>query len=231
MSRSHKGPFLKHPGRELPAFQAQLESVVPPELRSRTQWINWILGARGSNGKLTKVPISSTREGPVSVTNPESWRSFDRAVSRLRDGNVFGIGFVFAASDPFVGIDLDGCRDAKTCEIEPRALRIVEMLMSYTEISQSGRGLHIIGKANLEGLAGNRKGRFEIYDRNRYFTMNGAVLSGYSEIREIQDEIDALHAEIFGASRQTPVGTDIPHPSQPVLSDEEVIRQLLGQRR
>jgi putative DNA primase/helicase len=49
---------------------------------------------------------------------------------------------------------------------------IVEELDSYTEISPSGTGVHILVKAALpEGR--NRKGRFEAYDRGRYFTITG----------------------------------------------------------
>lgn len=53
------------------------------------------------------------------------------------------VGFVFTRDDPFVGIDLDHCRDPETGKIKPWALEIVAKLNSYSEVSPSGTGLHI----------------------------------------------------------------------------------------
>jgi putative DNA primase/helicase len=64
-------------------------------------------------------------------------------------------------ASPYVGIDLDGCRDPQTGVIEPWALEVVRLLDSYTEVSPSGRGLHIWVRGFLpEG--GNRRGQVEI---------------------------------------------------------------------
>jgi primase-polymerase (primpol)-like protein len=64
-----------------------------------------------------------------------------------------GVGFVFSSDDPYVGIDLDGCRNPQTGYIEPWALEIVRRLNSYTEISRSGTGLHIIAKGRCLRVA------------------------------------------------------------------------------
>ena len=46
-------------------------------------------------------------------------------------------GFVFTASDPYAGIDLDDCRDPETGEIASWAQQIVDALESYTEVVRS----------------------------------------------------------------------------------------------
>ena len=71
-----------------------------------------------------------------------------------------GIGFVFTSDDRYTGIDLDKCRNPKTGEISPKAVEIVRLLNSYTEISPSGCGLHIILKGKLPP-GGNRKDGIE----------------------------------------------------------------------
>jgi putative DNA primase/helicase len=68
-----------------------------------------------------------------------------------------GIGYVFSAEDPYTGIDLDKCRDPETGTIEEWAQEIIISLRSYTEISPSGRGVHIIVRGKLPP-EGRRKG-------------------------------------------------------------------------
>ena len=110
-----------------------------------------------------------------------------------------GVGYVFAFSDPYTGIDLDGCLDADG-QIADWAAAIVTRLDSYTELSPSGRGLHVIVRAALPP-GGRRKGPIELYDCGRYFTMTADPLPGTrEEIAERQREIAALHAELFGAA-------------------------------
>src|SRR5579864_4584504 len=127
---------------------ALLENI-PNELRARRQWLVWRLENR--NGKATKVPYSSQPAQPASTNDPTTWSSFEETQNALNEGGFNGIGFVFTAEDPYVGIDLDKCRDPETGQVEPWAKQIITDLDSYTEISQSGRGLHIIAKGEPPG--------------------------------------------------------------------------------
>ncbi len=40
-------------------------------------------------------------------------------------------------------VDLSSCRDSQTRYVEARAMKLVELLDSYTEVSPSGRGVHV----------------------------------------------------------------------------------------
>jgi putative DNA primase/helicase len=83
-----------------------------------------------------------------------------------------------------VGIDIDKCViDGKLTE---KAWDIVEMLDSYTEISTSGTGLHIIMKGYVPGDR-NRKDGVEMYDKNRFFVMTGSVLERADQEGEGRD--------------------------------------------
>ena len=86
------------------------------DIRDLRQWIVWRSEAR--DGKPTKIPYSPTRGQRASSTNPESWASYKQAVRTCKEHGYDGIGFVFSKDDPFCGVDLDGCLDPKTGELE-----------------------------------------------------------------------------------------------------------------
>lgn len=145
---------------------------IPEELRRRPQWVVW-KGVPKKNGKLDKVPYIAGGVGKASTTDLMTWRAFEEAVQALRTGRYSGVGFVFCSGDPFVGIDLDECRNAETGELEEWAAKIVEAFGGYAEVSQSGTGVHII----VRGKAPNKKrGKVEAYNQERFFAMTGQVI-------------------------------------------------------
>jgi hypothetical protein len=136
------------------------------------------------------------------------------------------VGFVFTSVDPFTGIDLDKCRDPETASVEPWAQSIVDFLDSYTEISPSGRGLHIIVMGTLPET-GRRKDRVEMYSSARYFTMTGNRLPGTSETIEVrQEELQAQYDALL-----KPIGTMTPPGSDDRLfffeCDDELVQHAL----
>lgn len=134
----------------------------------------------------------------------------------------YGIGFILTERDPYCFIDLDHCINANTGEIEPKSKQIIEKLSSYTEISQSGLGIHIIVKAELPEGSGNRKGNFEIYTQGRYCAMTGNLLNGYPRtIEERQEQVNQICNEIFGKPETKE--PSITQPSTTNLSDQEII--------
>ncbi len=151
-------------------FEEPLDNI-PEEFRRRTQWLVWRYEER--DGKPTKVPYIAGGVGKASSTDSLTWRTFEEAAQALKTGRYDGIGFVFTSGDPFAGVDLDGCRNPETGELEAWAAEIVQDLDGYAEASPSGTGVHII----VRGKAPNkRRGRIEAYSSERYFTMTGRVL-------------------------------------------------------
>ena len=144
-------------------------AAIPKELRTRRQWVTWRLEKR--RGKLTKVPYDPKTDRGASTADPATWASFEEAQKAFRGGGYDGLGFVFTESDPFTGIDLDGCI-SDDGSVKEWALEIVRRLDSFTELSPSGRGLHIFVRAVLPA-GGRRKGQIEMYDCGRYFTVTG----------------------------------------------------------
>ena len=77
--------------------------------------------------------------------------------------------------DPFVGIDVDICRNPETGKVDPQVLALVEQYEKrYTEVSVSGTGIHLITAGKIRG--GTKKGDYEMYDQDRYFAMTGVKL-------------------------------------------------------
>jgi primase-polymerase (primpol)-like protein len=146
----------------------QLENM-PDELKLRPQWVNWRLEKRGGNP--TKVPYTPGTERKASSTDLMTWGAFEEAIEVL--DHYDGVGFVFSSADPYTGIDLDDCVEQETEEIKPWALEIVDYFDSYTELSATASGLHIIVKGEMTN---RRKGEIEVYSSKRFFTMTGHVL-------------------------------------------------------
>jgi len=166
---------------------------IPETLRERDQWVCWREEER--DGKPTKIPITPETGGFASSTEPETWASFEAALDYTETENADGIGFVFTDDDPIVGVDLDDCRDPGTDDIDDAALDIIERLDSYTEVSPSGTGYHVLITGELpEGR--NRRGHIELYDTARFFTVTGDhVEETPSRVARRQDALRAIHRE------------------------------------
>ena len=144
---------------------------IPGELKVRPQWVNWRYSWDGK--KWTKHPFNPRTGRKASSTDLLTWSSFEDVLKAYEGGGYSGVGFVFCSGDPYAGVDLDGCRDPETGEIEAWAAKIVDELDSYTELSPSGKGLHIILKAKVP--APIKHSELEMYSIERYFTVTGQV--------------------------------------------------------
>ena len=149
--------------------------AIPAELRQLLQWVTWRYEQRDPARKPTKIPKNPRTGANASTTDPATWSTCAEAVTACSRFGHDGVGFVFAAGDPYFGVDLDRCRDAETGHIAPWAQTIVRRLDTYTEVTPSGTGLHIIGKGTLPP-GQRRTGSIEMYDQKRFFTVTGQAL-------------------------------------------------------
>ena len=163
-------------------------AAFPTMLTELHQWVTWRPEKRSlASGELkwTKVPYITGTHRRASSTDSDTWGTFaDARADAQRPGSdaPYGVGFVFTADDPFTGIDLDECflDDGK---LHPAARLLVESFNSYTELSPSGGGVHIVTTAR-PSFTGKRTsktpwgGVLEAYASARYFTITGARLDG-----------------------------------------------------
>jgi putative DNA primase/helicase len=191
-------------------------NAIPGGLRARAQWVCWRYERRGE--KRTKVPKNPRTGANASPTDPTTWGSF---TDTLRVAAKYeGIGFVFTSDDPFAGVDLDACRDSQSGRLAPWAQPIVDDLASYTEITPSGTGGHIIVEATLP-TGRRRRGQVEMYDTDQFFTVTGHHLAGTpTTIERRQEALAALHARVFAEIVQRPEPNGH-HPAPRVSLDDE----------
>lgn len=146
---------------------------IPEELKRRPQWVNWKYARDGK--KWTKHPYNPRTERKASSTDLLTWSTFAETLEAYEAGTYSGVGFMFCSGDPYVGVDLDSCIDPETGEIAPWATQIVEGLDSYTELSPSGVGIHVIVKGKAPSPL--KRDRIEMYSIERYFTITGREVS------------------------------------------------------
>lgn len=159
-----------HPTMNYIAF-----NQIPETLKDFNNWVAWKL----IDGK--KIPINPDTGEWVSSTATESWTDFATVEKACKSGNYDGIGFMFSNS-PVVGVDIDDCiKNGVVCQT---AKEIIEGLDSYTELSPSGSGVHILfmgqdvkalkaTEKRLQALDITDCKTIEIYSTARYFTITG----------------------------------------------------------
>jgi putative DNA primase/helicase len=147
--------------------------MFPRCLTERRQWITWTLTADGK-----KIPNSPSNQ-------PKTWFDYDEVKSNDR------IAYVFAADDPFVGIDLDNCINDQG-EYNEVATYCLDLFKgkAYCETSQSGRGLHFIVRGKKPDWSVCSRSGVECYEHGRFWVMTGYALSGYEEPQECQAELE-----------------------------------------
>ena len=226
--RTPSGPSVRWAAdASIPGRHVNMLDNFPEELRNLPQWIGWKrVPSRTRPGKTDKIPVDPHSGDNASTTNPATWGTFDEAVAAAKRYELAGVGFVFTENDPYTGVDLDHCID-EAGEAAPWALAYIGRLDSYTELSQSKTGLHVIVRATLPP-GGRKKGPIEMYDSGRFFVVTGDVYLGYRLLGERQAAIEELHAEVFGVPE--PV-QQMPRPAQPVtLADADLIAKAQGAR-
>lgn len=166
---------------------------IPRELKAMRRWVGAFAGS--------KTPMRLSGEGPASSTLPLTWGDYQEAMRALDKGRCDQVGYVFDG-DGIVGIDLDQGFDQEGF-LTPLATRIMARCHSYTEISRSGRGLHILVKGKLPFGGRNNLRGVEIYQKGRYFILTGRALI-YRELVQNQEAIDWILESQFQDVRRGP---------------------------
>src|SRR5580704_5480154 len=117
-----------------PLFDEQkFRTTLPPEMLQERRWVRYFLDAKPGGG-FSKVPIGSHSDSAT-------WSKFEDCVAALQPEQ--GLGYVFTVGD-IQPLDLDHCRNAKTGEVCPEAMVLLRRFASWSEVSVSGQGLHVL---------------------------------------------------------------------------------------
>lgn len=218
--------------------QIRNESLLT-EYQDKDCWICWRYKEDEDAEKPRKVPVDPNTGGMADATDSGIWTDYETAEAyhRRNQSDTAGLGIALGFGD-LVGVDLDNCRDPETWDAEDWAVDIVERLDSYTEVSPSGTGLHVLVKGALPEDARNRQrdvpstlsqfdeAEIEIYDSTRYFTFSGSHVEGTSTSINVRpNELLDVHDD-YVAEEEDKAESSIPEPETDLnLNDEELLER------
>ena len=184
---------------------------LPLEMKNMKRFVGWKKGSRkDKNGHtlITKLPYSLVDNSGKNWNDVDRWVSFNEAIRKSQD-----LGFVLKRDDQITAIDLDNCFEGG--KLKPFAKGVVKTFEgSYTELSQSGEGIHIFVKGSVPENINIRKLGIEIYTENHYIALTGNTKSGaFRESNLILDrnlELNKLYSRLKSKPEK-----DIRHMSTP----------------
>lgn len=160
---SHRARFCSTRCR-VAAHRARQVVEPPAALRRRDRWVR---------RSALKEPLRADRGVLASVRNPSTWSSYREAAASPHG---MGLGYVLAAGDGVVCIDLDHCLDGSG-RLAAWARAILDRCPpTFVEVSPGGHGLHVWGRGEV--ARGRRIRRadgahIEVYGQGRYIAMSG----------------------------------------------------------
>lgn len=196
-----------------PEAISRLPAALEPLVAER-RWVVW-RWERTAKGEKTKVPYQASHPKLHAKSNgPSTWGTYQDAVAVVGDGEADGIGFMLRDGE-IAAFDIDDCRDPQTGKIAAWAWLLINQAASYAEVTVSGTGIRIIGRATGPHVHRNQpwagaNGRVETYRRAaRYIVVTGAELPGaFPELADIDAMIDDVVARLDAEKAQPKRGAD-----------------------
>lgn len=205
---------------------------IPEELKRLNNWVCW--GKTGIQDGKKKMPWNPETGTAAKAGVPDTWTSFEKAAAAVDRGQYAGVGFEFSPETGITGIDFDHCIDPVTGNVDPWVLSWVQRFDSYTEISQSGTGVHILVYGSLPEHKGIHSKKVELYDSGRYFALTGnaddprSLRDAGKVIRDILSEIAGEGMQAVKAADRARTVSSQPVPlraESPALSDSEIVER------
>lgn len=219
----------------------QLPEALAP-LAAYRQFILWTTADR--KGKLVKLPVDYRNARTSNAHDSAIWLDAATAIATAEQyGPGYGVGFVFTANDPFYFFDVDDCVvDGDWSQISKDLM--ARFSGAAVEVSQSGKGLHIIGtgsptlppdsrrkKAKCP-LTGEKKGLFDLYTEERFVALTGRSIIGSAGAIADQSQLDYV-VEYWlkkdGAGSQEWTNEPVAEWSGPEDDDELISKALASQ--
>ena len=160
--------------------------MLPNEILYHKNWV----GVKSDS----KIPLQLPSMKYASSTNPETWCDYNTAYNCYAKKMCKFLGYVFD-DNGIVGIDIDKGFDEDGM-LSDLAVDIISHCQSYTEISKSGRGVHILVKGTIPFLGANNQNGVEIYRSGRYFILTGKQIV-FNEIIENQEALNYIVSRYF----------------------------------
>lgn len=208
-------------------------SGVPQELKELSNWGLFRKEWDARKGKYNKYPINAENGELAKSNDPSTWTSFAHAVDKVNQYGAAGLAFFI--QPPYMLIDLDHCFEdiqrVKGGDHENEVADFIDRTQSYTELSVSGEGIHIIAKGKFPGPK-RRHNNVEMYPEERFIALTGNVFG------KVVDQINTVSDDDLKYLYQTyldqqgkviPLSDDVAGPSDPsTLTADQVIEKALA---
>ena len=212
--------------------------TIPAEMMEAKRWTLYRLDGNGHHAKKLPYSVASILKNrdkpkPVNPFDSSGWASYTTVYDLLKTTRYpekWGLGFVLG--DGYCCLDIDeipGKISTDNPEID-RALYFTNQ--TYTEVSQSGTGVHCFFKVDDEipphGTRGINK-RYELYSSERFIAVTGNRLTGDQVAYLTSDDFCELIGAYSFYPKQQPR-----HPTQGVkdepaiIPDEQVLKDMFG---
>ena len=182
--------------------------TLPEQLKELAKLKRWVC----HKNKIPKNPVTGNN---AMANEEETWGTYEQALAGMKKFNFTGIGFQFGLplddndnvleTERVTGIDLDHVI-REDGSLEPFALEIIKLMDSYTEISPSGTGIHILCKGILPDTGRKKyvnipnnptKFIIELYNHSHYFTVTGNPYRQPKPIASRTIELKTLYEKYF----------------------------------
>ena len=201
--------------------------------KEEKQWLLWRLEA-DPKGKLTKIPYQ-TNGYKASSVDASTWCDYETARQTLAKSSFFsGIGIVL--TNGIVGIDLDHVI-VNGVLIDEKSSRFVDECDTYTEISPSGTGLHILFSIDNDFVLASNKIKngdsiaYEVYREGRYFTFTENIYLEKRIIRSITPEQLFEYLSILGFKQtKKEIQEELPTAIPTNIKSDEILDILFRAR-
>jgi putative DNA primase/helicase len=210
---------------------------IPDELKELDQWLVWSIKPHPETpGDYIKPPKNPATGGGAGKKDAANWSTYDVVRQHYQAGHCDGIGFVVTADQGIVFVDFDGVRDPDTGEIiVPEVRQIIADADSYTEVSCSGTGIHILVRGRKPAgwtkqkptAADGTQYAIEVYDNHPIY-LTGHLIGDENDIVNNQAVIDRVH-KLWGPEPTSPAVT-LP-AAEPLNVDAQAIVDKIRRSR
>jgi hypothetical protein len=167
-------------------------------LKSLPRWVGWHITEKSDKpGEFDKQPYSPKTGWFAESDDPSTWVTHAEAREAKDAGKCNAIGLALGKDLGLTVIDFDKVRASKDDPWPEWVLEEIEALDSFTEVSASGRGFHVLCWGSVPSNHNQQKLCVEIWDSEKMFAFTGDVYEGRNKINARQEKLTKLHSRIL----------------------------------
>lgn len=151
------------------------------QLEGYKRWLCWQVTKDGDS--YIKIPVNPVTGRPAESNDSSTWCDYETARAAVERGAYESIGFALGKEVGLVVVDLDKVRSGPDQPYPAWVRAEVEDLDSYTEVSVSGRGLHILAWGAIPRNLNRQKHNIELWDSGKMFALSGSIYEGRDTIQ------------------------------------------------